>query len=190
MSITIKSLAEDSPLHLAGLETGDAITHVNVWPVSDARSFEKGMQYRENKIKYQRGGEVNQVTVEGYNLKATAITESGDEFQLSIATEPKAEVENSLGSPKEPSSGSASMMSLIAWCLFLISFVGGLVVLSNYGQIEVMRETHYNTWVWVTVVSSWLASGFLVAFSYVLRKMSNNMSNIETLLAKNLKTEN
>lgn len=57
MSIILKDLADDSPLSLAGLKAGDIITYVNVWPVSDARSFKKAYSTEKTKSSISVGSE-------------------------------------------------------------------------------------------------------------------------------------
>lgn len=175
MTIKIKQINAGSVLSKAGIQEGDSIARVNIWPVSDADSFKKAVNAGNNDFEVERAGSTTKIEVSGTSFNCEAISESGETFELeSSAPQPFATTATAeANAPKAP-----KRMIMCAWGVFILTILTGLMGMFGASQIDHAFGTQVARFSWISMLTSWLLAGFLVAFAYVMNAIMSAVQNL------------
>lgn len=165
MAIKIKHIKAGSVLSSAGIQEGDSISRVNIWPVSDGASFKKAVNAGNNTFEIERDGSTLKIEVLGTSFKCEAISESGETFELES---PVSQLLAASASTNNTMNKAPKRMIFCAWAVFVLTILAGLMGMFGASQIDHAFGIQVVRFSWVSMLTSWFLAGFLVAFAYVI----------------------
>lgn len=177
MSLRIEVINDDSILSAHDVQVGDELAHINAWAVrtkSDAR-----IAYKTSNLDlvFLRKGKTYTVQLVADDLGITVKDENNEIFKMSINELGNVLIQESVEAKphqkQSTTSNSVTFLKVIAWILFIFTAIGSVVLLNKFAVVEVPGRygvaTHqFNAEIIAIVVVSLMSSGFLLALSYSL----------------------